>query len=480
MLAEVIVIVGATGDLAQRMLFPSLYFLDAENLLPPSFRIIAASRSVHTSADFTDIVEATVRNRTDGYFDEAVWARFAKRLSYAVVDAGDPASFNNLCMPLTGARNVIFYLSTSPSLYGAISANLRAAGVVRPDSRVIVEKPIGHDLASCREINDALAETFDEQEIFRIDHYLGKETVQNLIALRFANTLFEPLWNNLTIDHVQITVGETVGVEGRWSYYNDYGALRDMVQNHVLQLLCLVAMEPPANLDPDSVRNEKVKVLRSLRPIAGREVERKTVRGQYRAGVADSASAPGYADESGGGVSDTETFVALHVNIDNWRWAEVPFYLRTGKRLPSKSSQIVIQFRAVPHSIFGSDDMVANRLVIRLQPEEEVSLTLMNKTPSLEGMELRPVDLNLSLTDAFRKEAPRRRIAYERLLFEAIKNNQTLFVRRDEAEAAWIFVDAIIDGWQRYGVKPAGYAAGSWGPSGAFGLTERNGHSWYE
>jgi glucose-6-phosphate 1-dehydrogenase len=228
------------------------------------------------------------------------------------------------------------------------------------------------------------------------------------------------------------------------------------------------------------VRNEKVKVLRSLRPIEGREVERKTVRGQYRAGVADSASAPGYADEAGGGTSDTETFVALQVNIDNWRWAEVPFYLRTGKRLPSKSSQIVIQFRAVPHSIFGSDDLVANRLVIRLQPEEEVSLTLMNKTPTLEGMELRPVDLNLSLTDAFRKEAPRRRIAYERLLFEAIKNNQTLFVRRDEAEAAWTFVDAIIDGWQRYGVKPAGYAAGSWGPSGAFGLTERNGHSWYE
>jgi glucose-6-phosphate 1-dehydrogenase len=480
MLAEVIVIVGATGDLAQRMLFPSLYFLDVENLLPPDFRIIAASRSAHTSADFTDIVEATVRKRADGYFDETVWARFAKRLSYVVVDAGEPDTFNNLCMPLTGARNVIFYLSTSPSLYGAISANLRAAGVVRPDSRVIVEKPIGHDLASCQEINDALAATFDEREIFRIDHYLGKETVQNLIALRFANALFEPLWNKVSIDHVQITVGETVGVEGRWSYYNDYGALRDMVQNHVLQLLCLVAMEPPANLDPDSVRNEKVKVLRSLRPIAGREVERKTVRGQYRAGVADSASVPGYADEAGGGVSDTETFVALQVNIDNWRWAEVPFYLRTGKRLPSKSSQIVIQFRAVPHSIFGSDDMVANRLVIRLQPEEEVSLTLMNKTPTLEGMELRPVDLNLSLTDAFRKEAPRRRIAYERLLFEAIKNNQTLFVRRDEAEAAWTFVDAIIDGWQRYGVKPTGYAAGSWGPSGAFGLTERNGHSWYE
>ena len=397
-----------------------------------------------------------------------------------MVDAAQPDSFRNLCAPLNGLSEVIFYLSTSPSLYDAISANLAAAGVIHADSRVIVEKPIGRDLESCQEINDALARTFDEREVFRIDHYLGKETVQNLIALRFANALFEPLWNKVSIDHVQITVGETVGVEGRWSYYNDYGALRDMVQNHVLQLLCLVAMEPPASLEPDSVRNEKVKVLRSLRSIDGREVERKTVRGQYRAGVAEAGSVPGYADEAGGGVSNTETFVALQVNIDNWRWAGVPFYLRTGKRLPSKSSQIVIQFRAVPHSIFGADDLIANRLVIRLQPEEEISLTLMNKTPTLEGMELRPVDLNLSLTDAFRLEAPRRRIAYERLLIEAIKNNQTLFVRRDEAEAAWTFVDAIIDGWDKYAVKPLGYAAGSWGPAGAFALTERNGHSWYE
>jgi glucose-6-phosphate 1-dehydrogenase len=480
MIAEVIVIVGATGDLAQRMLFPSLYFLDAEGLLAADFRIIGASRSSHTSEAFVALVEQTVRKRAEGYFDDAVWARFARRLSYCVVDADQPETFQNLCMPLTGAREVIFYLSTSPSLYASISANLRAAGVAAAGSRVIVEKPIGRDLESCCAINDALAQTFDEREVFRIDHYLGKETVQNLIALRFANALFEPLWNKVSIDHVQITVAETVGVEGRWSYYNDYGALRDMVQNHVLQLLCLVAMEPPANLDPDSVRNEKVKVLRSLRPIEGREVEKKTVRGQYRAGVGDGASVPGYADEAGGGASDTETFVALQVNIDNWRWAGVPFYLRTGKRMPSKSSQIVIQFRAVPHSIFGSDDLIANRLVIRLQPEEDISLTLMNKTPTLEGTELRPVDLNLSLTDAFRKEAPRRRIAYERLLFEAIKNNQTLFVRRDEAEAAWIFVDAIVDGWQRYSVKTAGYAAGSWGPSGAFGLTERNGHSWYE
>ena len=265
--AEVIVIVGATGDLAQRMLFPSLYFLDAEGLLEPSFKIIGAARSPHSVEDFRAIVEQSVHARADGYFDAAVWDRFARRIAYCVVDASKAGSFENLCPLLDGAGPVIFYLSTSPSLYGAISANLKAVGVAKADSRVIVEKPIGRDLASCQQINDGLAETFDEREAFRIDHYLGKETVQILIALRFANALFEPLWNKVTIDHVQITVAETVGVEGRWSYYNDYGALRDMVQNHVLQLLCLVAMEPPGSLDPDSDRNEKVKELRSLRPI---------------------------------------------------------------------------------------------------------------------------------------------------------------------------------------------------------------------
>jgi glucose-6-phosphate 1-dehydrogenase len=480
MTVQAIVIIGATGDLAQRMLYPSLYFLDAEGHLPPELRIIGGARSELTDEAFIERVEATVRERAEGYFNQDVFARFSRRLSYLVADAGRPASFRNLTKVLAGAREVIFYLSTSPSLYDAISANLREAELTKADSRVIVEKPIGRDLATCREINDALVRTFDEREIFRIDHYLGKEAVQNLIALRFANTLFEPLWNKVSVDHVQITVGEAVGVEGRSSYYNDYGALRDMVQNHVLQLLCLVAMEPPASLDPDSVRNEKVKVLRSLRPITGRDVERKTVRGQYRAGVGDGKPAPGYLEEAGGGPSDTETFVAVQANIHNWRWAGVPFYLRTGKRMASRSSQIVIQFRDVPHSIFGADEIVANRLTIRLQPEEEIALSLMNKTPTLEGMELRPGALNLSLTDALAGETPRRRIAYERLLLEAIKNNQTLFVRRDEAEAAWMWIDAIEEGWRHYSVKPAPYAAGSWGPAGAFALTERNGHSWYE
>jgi glucose-6-phosphate 1-dehydrogenase len=480
MTAEAIVIIGATGDLAQRMLFPSLYFLDTEGSLPENFRIVGASRSDLGNDVFIEQVKTSVRERAGAYFNETSWAHFSRRLSYCVVDASKPPSFQNLTAPLKGAHEIIFYLSTSPSLYEAISANLKASEVAKADSRVIVEKPIGHDLASCQEINDALARAFDEREIFRIDHYLGKETVQNLIAVRFANAFFEPLWNHVSIDHVQITVGETVGVEGRWGYYDDYGALRDMVQNHVLQLLCLVAMEPPASLDPDSVRNEKVKVLRSLRPIAGREVERKSVRGQYRAGVADGKTVPGYLDEDGGAASDTETFVALQVNIDNWRWAGVPFYLRTGKRLASKSSEIVIQFRAVPHSIFAGDSLVANRLIIRLQPEEEISLSLMNKTPSLEGVQLQPVDLNLSLTDAFKSQAPRRRIAYERLILEAIKNNQTLFVRRDEAEAAWVWVDAIVEGWQSHHVKPLPYPAGSWGPAGAFGLIERSGHSWHD
>ncbi|HEY2662623.1 MAG TPA: glucose-6-phosphate dehydrogenase [Caulobacteraceae bacterium] len=481
MTAQTIVIVGATGDLAQRMLFPSLYFLDSEGKLPDGFKIFGAARGALTHDAFVADVEKAVKARTGKYFTDEAWAKFQARLDYHALDAEKTDTFKALAGVLKDAGEVIFYLSTSPSLYDAISTHLREAGLVRPGCRVIVEKPIGRDLASSQVINDSLGRTFAEREIFRIDHYLGKETVQNLLALRFANALFEPLWNKVSIEHVQITVGETVGVEGRWGYYNDYGALRDMVQNHVLQLLCLVAMEPPANLDPDSVRNEKVKVLRSLRPITSQDdVRHRTVRGQYRAGVADGKTVPGYNEEAGGGVSDTETFVAIQANIDNWRWAGVPFYLRTGKRLPSKASQIVIQFRDVPHSIFSGDSLTANRLTIRLQPEEEISLSLMNETPSLEGVQLRSVALNLSLSDAFKNEAPRRRIAYERLLLEAIRDNQTLFVRRDEVEAAWSWIDGIVDGWKRFDVKPETYVSGTWGPAGAYAMTGRNGQSWYE
>lgn len=476
-----LVIVGATGDLAQRMLLPSLYFLEADGLLPDDLRIVGAARTDMDRNGFAARAEAAARARaTDRWKDEA-WTRLRARLDYVQLDAGEDKGFADLAARLAGVRETIFYLSTSPSLYAGICAGLKRAGLAGPEDRVVVEKPIGHDLASCRTINDALATAFSEDRIFRIDHYLGKEAVQNLLALRFANTLFEPLWNKVSIDHVQITVAEQVGVEGRWGYYEEHGALRDMVQNHVLQLLCLIAMEPPASLDPDSVRNEKVKVLRSLRPITGRDLDRRSVRGQYVRGVADGAQVPGYAEEAGGHPAQAETYVALAAHVNNWRWAGVPFYLRTGKRMPMRASQIVVQFREVPYSIFEGADLLANRLTIRLQPEEEISLSLMNKAPDAgeRSMTLKPLSLNLSLTDAF-PQARRRRIAYERLLLEVLNHNLTLFVRRDEVEAAWTWIDSIEDGWRRHDIKPAPYPAGSWGPSGSFALTERNGHSWYD
>jgi glucose-6-phosphate 1-dehydrogenase len=475
------VIFGATGDLARRMLFPSLYFLDMDGLLPEGLRIIGAARTPHSDAEFRAEMETAVRERAGAFFSADAWASFAKRLSYCGGDASAPATFDCLKSQIAGAAESLFYLSTSPALYTPIVRGLAAAGLTEDPNRIIVEKPIGKSRATCEAINAAIADHFSENRIFRIDHYLGKETVQNLIALRFANALFEPLWNRHAIDHVQISVAETVGVEGRFGYYDEYGATRDMVQNHLLQLLCLTAMEPPSNLRPESVRGEKVKVLRSLRPIMDSELAHKTVRGQYARGVSDGKAVPGYTEEEGGKPSSTETFVALCAHIDNWRWAGVPFYLRTGKRMPERSSQIVIQFKDVPHSIFNGSPLVGNRLTIRLQPEEEIALLIMNKTPTLTqgGYELQPLSLDLSLSDAFKGET-RRRIAYERLLLEAISNNSTLFVRRDEAEAAWLWIDRIIEGWQRTGMKPAPYAAGSWGPHGSFALTERNGHSWYE
>jgi glucose-6-phosphate 1-dehydrogenase len=475
------VIFGATGDLARRMLFPSMYFLDADGLLPPDLRIIGAARSSLDDRQFQDTVEEWVRERAGSFFSAEAWAGFVKRLSYSGGDATDPASYNTLKNKLGRIGETIFYLSTSPALYTPIVQGLAAQGLTGEPNRVIVEKPIGKSLKTYEAITDAIGEHFSEPRTFRIDHYLGKETVQNLIALRFANALFEPLWNRHAIDHVQISVAETLGVEGRFGYYDEYGATRDMVQNHLLQLLCLIAMEPPSDMRPDSVRGEKVKVLRSLRPIEDADLKARTVRGQYVRGVADGKSVPGYAEEEGGKASDTETFVAICAHLDNWRWAGVPFYLRTGKRLPERSSQITIQFRAVPHSIFNGSALLPNRLTITLQPEESISLTIMNKTPTLSqgGYELQPLSLNLSLLDAFKGEK-RRRIAYERLLLEAINNNSTLFVRRDEAEAAWLWIDRIIEGWARTGMKPAPYQAGSWGPAGAFALAERNGHSWYE
>ena len=482
-LADVILLFGGTGDLAQRMLFPSLYFLDADGFLAPEMRVIATARAKLNSVDFIALTKASIIQRA-GEVDAAVWTRFEARLTYVEADATSVEGAQKLKAAIGSAISPMFYLALSPSLYARVCAALASSGLATPTSRIVLEKPIGHDLESSRTINAAVAEVFSEDRIFRIDHYLGKETVQNLIALRFANTMFEPLWNNLTIDHVQITVAETEGVGDRWPYYDEHGALRDMLQNHMLQLLCLVAMEPPADMEPDSVRNEKVKVLKSLRPFTRTEAQANSVRGQYSKGVVLGKEAAAYETERGQS-SNTETFVALRADIDNWRWAGVPFYLRTGKRLPERRTQIVIQFKGVPHSIFGGAakaDLVANQLVIDLQPDEDIELVLMNKAPGISqgGMRLQSLPLSLSLLKAYSGPNARRRIAYERLILDVIHGASTLFVRRDEIEQAWAWVDGVAVAWSEAGMAPKPYSAGSWGPAGAFALIERTERAWHD
>jgi glucose-6-phosphate 1-dehydrogenase len=484
-ISDGLVLFGGGGDLAMRMLFPSLAYLEAEGLLPPGLPVLAAARTEMDDDAFRAQALRAIQTRAPEAAARGAAERLLARTRYLAVDVRRPEAIAALGERLAqmGVRRPLFYLSVSPSLYTAICEGLRAAGLTGGAARIVIEKPIGKDLITSEAINDVLQAAFSEDRIFRIDHYLGKETVQNLIALRFANTLFEPLWNNLTIDHVQITVAETQGVGERWPYYDEYGAMGDMVQNHMMQLLCLVAMEPPSDLAPDSVRNEKVKVLRCLRPIGRAELGQTVVRGQYTRGVVGGEMAPGYAEEKGSD-SDTETFVAIRAHIDNWRWAGVPFFLRTGKRLPSRNTEIFIQFKGVPHSIFTGDsqaDLIANQLLIRLQPAEDIVLRLMNQAPglSLEGMRLESLPLSLSLRNV-RKPAVRQRIAYERLILDALSGNSTLFVRRDEVQKAWEWVGGVNEACRRSGQAPRPYAAGSWGPAGAFALIEREGRAWYE
>ncbi|WP_256646836.1 glucose-6-phosphate dehydrogenase [Thermomonas paludicola] len=483
--ASLLTVFGATGDLARRMLLPSLYGLQAENLLPDGMQILGTARSELDRESFAQLVAdsiaafipATQRN------DRALHG-LLERLDYQPASADDDASMAALAATVDRLRHgdVLYHMSTAPKFYGPACHALAAHGVAGPGTRVMLEKPIGKDLASAIAINDSVAQSFDEERVYRVDHYLGKEGVQNLIALRFGNALFEPLWNARHIEQVQITVGETVGVEGRGDYYDDSGALRDMLQNHLLQLLCLVAMEPPARFDPTAVRNEKIKVLRSLRAIDRSNVATESVIGQYTAGASDGVAVPGYADELGR-ASRTETFVALRAHVDNWRWSGVPFYLRTGKRLPSRSTEIYIQFRKVPYSIFGgpaATDMQPNGLLIKLQPEERIELDLMSKTPGLDrnGLRLSQVALDLDFHQEFANA--RKRIAYERLYLDALEGNGTLFVRRDETEAAWQWVDAIAGGWREAGMVPKPYPAGTWGPSATVSLVDRLGHAWRE
>jgi glucose-6-phosphate 1-dehydrogenase len=465
------------------MLFPSLAFLELEGLLPQDMPVLAAGRSPMDDETFRALVLEHLERRAPDTVAQGAAQRLLRRVHYLATDVTNPDDIARLGdrMAALGIERPVYYLAVSPSLYSPICHGLLQAGLTQDPARVVMEKPIGRDLKSSRAINEIVGEAFSEDRVFRIDHYLGKETVQNLIALRFANTLFEPLWNNLTIDHVQITVAETQGVGHRWPYYDEYGAMGDMVQNHMMQLLCLVAMEPPSDLQPDSVRNEKVKVLRSLRPITRTDVQQFVVRGQYGAGVAEGMPVPSYADEKGA-TSDTETFVAIQAHIDNWRWAGVPFFLRTGKRLPDRDTEIYIQFKPVPHSIFTGEsrqDITPNNLLIRLQPEEDIVLRVMNQAPglSLEGMRLESLPLSLSLK---KTGGARRRIAYERLLLDAMSGNSTLFVRRDEIEEAWDWVDGVNDAWRRSGHAPKPYPAGSWGPAGAFALIERTGRAWHD
>ncbi len=482
--ASLLTIFGATGDLAQRMLLPSLYSLQAEGLLPDGLRILGTARSELTREGFAKLVTAAIDERIPASErNDAALRGLLERLDYVPAQVDSSTSMAALAAKVAELRNggdVLYHLSTAPRFYVPICQALAEHGAAGPGTRVMLEKPIGKDLASAIAINDGVAQAFDEDRVYRVDHYLGKEGVQNLIALRFGNVMFEPLWNARYIEQVQVTVAETVGVEGRGDYYDDSGALRDMLQNHLLQLLCLVAMEPPARFGPNSVRNEKIKVLRSLRPIGREQVATESVAGQYTAGAIDGIAVPGYAQELGRD-SRTETFVALRAHIDNWRWSGVPFYLRTGKRLPARCTEIYIQFRKVPYSIFGgraAEDMRPNGLLIRLQPEERIELDLMSKTPGLDrsGLRLSEVALDLDFHQEF--ASARKRIAYERLYLDAIEGNGTLFVRRDETEAAWQWVDAIFDGWRNANVAPKPYPAGTWGPSAAVSLIERHGHSW--
>lgn len=479
-IATSLLLFGATGDLSRRMLIPSLFGLAHDGLLHPDLRIIGTARSALDVAEFRAMATAALESAIEAdRRPAAAVAAFLERLTYVPLDATQPEGFSALAAEIGDPARLAIFLSTAPSLFGPTIAGLAGAGLATEGARLALEKPLGHDLASSCAINDAVASAYPEHRIFRIDHYLGKETVQNLLALRFGNILFEPLWNATGISSVQISVGETVGLEKRGDYYDGMGALRDMVQNHMLQLLALVAMEPPARLDPTDVRDEKVKVLRSLRPITAADVATHSVRGQYAAGAIHGQPMPGYLEELGR-ASDTETFVALKAHVDNWRWKGVPFYLRTGKRMPERVSEIIVQFRPVPHSMFGGAAMQANKLIISIQPDENVGLMMMAKLPGLDrdGLKLRAVPLDIGLPGAFADV--RRRIAYERLLLDLVEGRQTLFVRRDEVEAQWQWIDAIRAGWASTGMAAKPYAAGTWGPSAAIALTERDGVSWHD
>ena len=475
-----LIIFGATGDLSARKLFPALFQLDAAGLLPDDLRIVAVARQEQTTEAFHHELLAKMGSAKRQSISDTAWQQFARRLAYLSADFSTPCAFSGLQAELSESRTSLFYLATPPSLFATICEQLSADGCLAGSCRIVLEKPIGESLDTSREVNETLAQFFDDQDIYRIDHYLGKETVQNLLVLRFANRFINSQWDQSCIDHIQITVAEKVGIEGRWAYYDGVGQLRDMVQNHLMQLLCLVAMEPPNSLEAESIRDEKVKIVKALRPIDASSVKDHVVRGQYSQGVIDGESVPGYFDEEGCEAqgSDTETFVAIKAHVDNWRWSGVPFYLRTGKRMPDKVTEIIIQYKALPHHIFGEGESAEpNRLIIRLQPNEGIEMTMVSKRQSLrDKLSLQTHTLNFD----FREDGEIDRIpdAYERLFLDAINGDPSLFVGREEIEESWRWCDQLISACEQRGVKVNAYQAGSWGPSKSELLIDRDGRSW--
>ena len=468
-----LVIFGATGDLARRKIFPGLFRRFVAGQFPASARIIGAARTAQDDAAFRHEIAAAIHEFLPDFADKAQLAQFLALISYVSIDARGTNGWEALKGRIRPAVVHAFYFSVAPALFGDIAERLAAHGMADDSSRIVVEKPFGRDLASAKALNATLARYFHEGQIYRIDHYLGKETVQNLMAVRFANILFEPLWNAQYVDHVQITVAETVGVGGRGEYYDHSGAIRDMIQNHMMQLLCLIAMEPPYHFDPDAVRDEKLKVIRALEPLKTSDI----VRGQYLAGP----DGPGYLDDVENIASRTESFVALKLAIANWRWTGTPFYLRTGKRLRARTSEIVITFKEPPHSIFDETEAPkANQLVIKLQPNEGMHLTVMIKEPGPGGMRLVQVPLDMSFADALGQDGTDMPDAYERLIMDVIRGNQTLFMRGDEVEAAWAWTDPIISEWESGQARPEPYDAGSSGPDEALRLLHRDNRRWRE
>jgi glucose-6-phosphate 1-dehydrogenase len=483
-----VVIFGASGDLTRRKLVPALYNLHLDRLLPAGLALVGAARRPLSDSAFADAIRDGIVRNSRRPLDLDLWKEMAPRISYVPCSFEDADGYRRLADHLarldrergTGG-NRLFYLATPPSAYPTIVRNLALAGLGRPGAggtfaRVVVEKPFGRDLATARSLNAEIHSAFEERDVFRIDHYLGKETVQNLMVFRFGNAIFEPLWGRGYVDHVQIAVAETLGVEGRGDYVEEAGILRDIVQNHMFQLLCLTAMEPPVSLDADAIRDEKVKVLRSLRPVPPERAPAVSVRGRYAAGASGGRAVPGYLEEPGvAGDSRTETYAALRVFVDNWRWAGVPFYLRSGKRLPKRVTEIALTFRQVPLKLFGRGaGPDANTLALRIQPDEGITLRFDSKVPGPEAR-IQPVAMEFRYGTSFGQEPPE---AYERLLLDAILGDPTLFIRRDEVEACWAWIDPIESGWAAAGGAPAEYPAGSWGPPEADALLERDGRAW--